>query len=88
MENGVWYILAALIMGWTGFCIYKWIKNRKRGGCGCGCTGCPHSGKCDGKKREKRNKLYLYYRGFSGTAGQPRFFHKFMRFVLGIICYN
>ena len=30
MENGVWYILAALIMGWTGFCIYKWIKNRKR----------------------------------------------------------
>ncbi len=43
MENGVWYILAALIMGWTGFCIYKWIKNRKRGGCGCGCTGCPHS---------------------------------------------
>ncbi len=33
MENGVWYILAALIMGWTGFCIYKWIKNRKRGGC-------------------------------------------------------
>ena len=60
MENGVWYILAALIMGWTGFCIYKWIKNRKRGGCGCGCTGCPHS----------------------------EFFHKFMRFVLGIICYN
>ena len=48
MENGVWYILAALIMGWTGFCIYKWIKNRKRGGCGCGCTGCPHSGKCGG----------------------------------------
>ena len=74
MENGVWYILAALIMGWTGFCIYKWIKNRKRGGCGCGCTGCPHSGKCDGKKEEKRNKLYLYCRGFSGTAGQPGFF--------------
>ena len=54
MENGVWYILAALIMGWTGFCIYKWIKNRKRGGCGCGCTGCPHSGKCDGKKEGKK----------------------------------
>lgn len=86
MENGVWYILAALIMGWTGFCIYKWIKNRKRGGCGCGCTGCPYNGKCDEKKTKKRNKLY--YRGFSGTAGQPRFFHKFMRFVLGIICYN
>ena len=30
MENGVWYILAALIMGWTGFCIYKWIKGRMR----------------------------------------------------------
>ena len=41
MENGVWYILAALIMGWTGFCIYKWIKNRKRGGCGCGPHGLP-----------------------------------------------
>ena len=54
MENGVWYILAALIMGWTGFCIYKWIKNRKRGGCGCGCTGCPHSGKCDGKTEGKK----------------------------------
>ena len=49
MENGVWYILAALIMGWTGFCIYKWIKNRKRGGCGCGCSGCsgcPMNGNC------------------------------------------
>ena len=57
MENGVWYILAALIMGWTGFCIYKWIKNRKRGGCGCGCTGCPHSGKCDGKKEGKKKIL-------------------------------
>lgn len=54
MENGVWYILAALIMGWTGFCIYKWIKNRKRGGCGCGCTGCPYSGKCDGEKEGKK----------------------------------
>ena len=28
MENGVWYILAALIMGWTGFCIYKSQKGR------------------------------------------------------------
>lgn len=54
MKNGVWYIPAALIMGWIGFCIYKWIKNRKRGGCGCGCTGCPHSGKCDGKKEGKK----------------------------------
>ena len=29
---------------------YKWIKNSKRGGCVCGFTGCPHRGKCDGKK--------------------------------------
>ncbi len=51
MGNGAWYILAALIMGWTGFCIYKWIKNRKRGGgCGYGCAGCPYGGKCEGKK--------------------------------------
>ena len=58
MENGVWYILAALIMGWTGFCIYKWIKNRKRGGCGCGCIGLPPTvGNVTEKKREKRNKL-------------------------------
>lgn len=73
MENGVWYILAALIMGWTGFCIYKWIKNRKRGGCGCGCTGCPHSGKCDGKKREKEIS-YIYIIGaFPAQLDSPGF---------------
>lgn len=75
MENGVWYILAALIMGWTGFCIYKWIKNRKRGGCGCGCTGCPHSGKCDEKKRGKKEISYIYIMGaFPAQPDSPGFF--------------
>lgn len=54
MENGVWYILAALIAAWTGFCIYKWIKNRKKGSCGHGCAGCPYGGKCGGREEEKR----------------------------------
>lgn len=73
MENGVWYILAALIMGWTGFCIYKWIKNRKRGGCGCGCTAAPTAGNVTEKKREKRNKLYLIG-AFSAQLDSPGFF--------------
>ena len=54
MENGVWYILAALIMGWTGFCIYKGAD------AGAAARAAPTAGNVTEKKREKRNKLYLY----------------------------
>jgi len=30
----------------VGLVIANMVKKKKRGGCGCGCTDCPMSGKC------------------------------------------
>lgn len=54
MENGVWYILAALIMGWTGFCIYKWIKNRKGADAGAAARAAPTAGNVTEKRGKKK----------------------------------
>jgi len=45
MSQGFWYILAALIVIWTGFCGVRWYRQRKKGSCG-SCGSCPYSGNC------------------------------------------
>lgn len=41
------YVIGALIIGYTGFIIYKKIKDVKAGkSCCSGCTGCPSREKC------------------------------------------
>ena len=45
MSQGFWYILAALIVVWTGFCAGRWYKQRKKGNCG-SWGSCPYSANC------------------------------------------
>lgn len=43
----VTYIILALILGYTGFIIYRKIKDVKAGkSCCSGCSACPAKGKC------------------------------------------
>ncbi|MFR9199853.1 MAG: FeoB-associated Cys-rich membrane protein [Candidatus Gastranaerophilaceae bacterium] len=41
----LFYLIAALIAGWTIYCLVMAWKNRKSG-CKNGCGGCPKSGRC------------------------------------------
>ena len=49
----VYYVRAALIAGWTVYCIITWARRAKRGKC-CGdcsrCGGCPSCKKDDSQK--------------------------------------
>ncbi|NLP17046.1 MAG: FeoB-associated Cys-rich membrane protein [Clostridiales bacterium] len=41
------YIIGSLILGYTGFVIYKKVKDVKAGkSCCSGCSGCPSREKC------------------------------------------
>lgn len=41
------YIVVAIILGYTGFIIYKRVKDLKAGKSCCGgCSSCPSKGKC------------------------------------------
>ncbi|HHU70433.1 MAG TPA: FeoB-associated Cys-rich membrane protein [Clostridiales bacterium] len=41
------YIIGALILGYTGFVVYKKAKDVKAGkSCCSSCSGCPIEGKC------------------------------------------
>jgi hypothetical protein len=43
-------IIGALILGYTGFIIYKKVKDLKAGKTCCGgCSSCPSQEKCDSK---------------------------------------
>jgi len=39
-------ITGAIVLTLSIFGIRKYIRDSKKGGCGCGCDHCPHSGKC------------------------------------------
>lgn len=47
-------IVAAAVVGIIGYLIHK--KKTGKGGCGCGCDGCPHAGACHPKKDENGNE--------------------------------
>ncbi|MBC8585226.1 FeoB-associated Cys-rich membrane protein [Youxingia wuxianensis] len=40
------WIIGTIVIGAMIFAAYKSFKNHKDGGCGCGCSGCPHSQTC------------------------------------------
>lgn len=40
------FIISAIVIGAMIFAAYKGYRNHKDGGCGGGCSGCSHAGKC------------------------------------------
>jgi hypothetical protein len=39
-------IIGALIAGWVVFVVFRTVRQRKRGGCSCGCSGCSAAETC------------------------------------------
>ncbi len=44
-------IVAAIVLAIVLMAARKVFKDRKKGGCGCDCSGCPSSGACHPDKR-------------------------------------
>lgn len=40
------FIIGGIVLAAFIFAGYKAYKNHKKGGCGCGCSGCPEADKC------------------------------------------
>lgn len=43
-KMGATIVIGVVIFAYAGFIVYKKVKDRKRGNCGCGCSSC--SRKC------------------------------------------
>lgn len=43
------WIIGGLVIGLLVWITVRSIKNRKKGGCGCGCEGCPQEKNCRGE---------------------------------------
>ena len=47
MNGTLWTILIAAALAAFGvLAVRSLLRERKKGGCSCGCAGCPHSGRC------------------------------------------
>ncbi len=44
------FIIVAVIVAIMFFAIRKIVRDRKNGGCGCGCSGCSENSKCHHNK--------------------------------------
>ncbi|MDE7380150.1 MAG: FeoB-associated Cys-rich membrane protein [Clostridia bacterium] len=51
LEIAIIVIVAAGFAAAVGYIIYRKVKHK--GGCDCGCEGCPHSCNCGGEKKQK-----------------------------------
>ncbi len=53
------YIILAVIAAAVFFAVRSLVRQRKRGGCGCGCSGCsgcPMNGNCSKRRLQKEIK--------------------------------
>ena len=50
------YILLGGVASAVAGGITYWIKQKKRGDCGCGCNGCPHAGACSSNKSKPKQE--------------------------------
>jgi len=46
----LFYLIAAIIVAWSIYCLVRAVKNAKNG-CGCGCAGCNKNCALRGKKK-------------------------------------
>ena len=44
--NGWDVLILALVLAAVAGALCAVIRSKKKGGCGCGCEGCPHRGAC------------------------------------------
>ena len=49
--NGWDYLILALVLAAVAAALWATIRSKKKGGCRCGCEGCPHRSGC--QKDEK-----------------------------------
>ncbi len=56
-QNGATVVICLLLAVLAVWIIRREVKNRKKGGCSCGCGGCPMGDKCPSnpQSREHRN---------------------------------
>ncbi len=56
MSVADWILLSISAVAVVGIVAWLvWKKKTGRGGCGCGCQGCPHAGACHSADKEKKN---------------------------------
>ena len=53
IEIAVIVIVSVAFVAALGYIIYR--KVRHKGGCDCGCSGCPHACHCKGGEKKKDN---------------------------------